>query len=509
MQDFKIYFTSDVHGKLLPVDYQTGRPRRRGLMDIAAELKKDGNTIVCDGGDALQGSALMQYYLEHRERFPLHPMAYGFRAMGLEVFTLGNHDFNFGYEVLRDYLHAVNAVCVCANVEDGREELGLRKSWIKTLENGLRIGFTGVVTDYVNLWEKPAHLAALKVTDPILAAEAALEELKGSCDVTVCIYHGGFERDLVSGRKLTESRENVACELAERLDFDILLTGHQHMSVPGVLLNGTFSVQPPNDADKYIEIQASLNPDSRRLHCEGQLKTVSTDCSEADYAALLPLENETEAWLDQEIGRLSAEITAESKLALAVHGSQLAALFNEIMLENYPADFACCSLGNEPIGLPQSVSIRAVYAAYQFANTLTVKKVTKAVLKACLERCAAYLELDENGGIYIGDTFLQPKIEHYNYDFFAGLDYAFDLRKPHGERVAWLRKLDGTELSDTDEYTLVTSDYRATGTGGYAALGACEAAFSGADNMQDLIVDFIRRQPEIQLPMNYRFQLLV
>ena len=507
MQEFKIYFTSDVHGKVLPVDYQTGKPRRRGLMDIAAELEKDSNTIVCDGGDALQGSALMQYYLEHQERFPLHPVAFGFRAMGLEVFTLGNHDFNFGYDVLRDYLREVNAVCVCANVEDRRGELGLKKTWIKTLENGLRIGFTGVVTDYVNLWEKTEHLAELKVSDPIPAAEAALKELTGKCDVTVCIYHGGYERDLVSGRKLTESRENVACELAEKLDFDILLTGHQHMAVPGVMLNGTFSVQPPNDADRYIEIKAALKNDG--LHCEGTLKTISADCSEADYAALLPLEQQTENWLDQEIGKLSEAIPAESKLALGVHGSALAALFNEIMLKNYPADFACCSLGNDPIGLPSSVSIRSVYAAYQFANTLTVKKVTKAVLKACLERCASYLELNENGEIYIGDTFLQPKIEHYNYDFFAGLDYAFDLRKPHGERVAWIRSLDGTELRDDESYTLVTSDYRATGTGGYEALGECETVFSGADNMQDLIVEYIRQQPELHVPDNYRFRLLV
>ncbi len=514
-RDFEIYYTSDTHGKILPVDYQSGKPLTRGLMDIAAAIRHSGNTIVADGGDSLQGSPLLQYYLEDRGQFPVHPAAFAFNAMGLDVYTLGNHDFNFGYEVLKEYTHAMQAVCVCANVSDRRGELKLQKTWIKTLENGLRVGFTGVVTDYVNLWEKPEHLTELTVSEPIAAAKAALAELRPHCDLCICIYHGGYERDLETGELLTESRENVACRLAEETDFDILLTGHQHMSVPGLWLGDTFTVQPPCDAGSYIHIRGARDdeavqsaPSSSALQIGSALLPVEKDCDPADYAALMSLETATESWLDETIGRLAAPILPEEKLDVALHGSCLADLFNQVMLEAVQADFACSALGNNPVGLPASVSIRSVYTAYMFANTITVKEVTRAVLKECLERCAMYLELDAEGHPYIGDTFLKPKIEHYNYDIYAGLDYAFDLTRPKGDRVVRLRKLDGTELSDTESYTLVTSDYRATGTGGYAILGACKTVYSGADNMQDMLVDYIRSHEDLTIPQNNRFAVI-
>lgn len=324
-KEFDIYYTSDTHGKILPVDYQTGGHLTRGLMDISAAIRHSGNTIVADGGDSLQGSPLLQHYLEHRDRFGVHPAAFAFNAMGLDVYTLGNHDFNFGYEVLKEYTHAMKAVCVCANVDDRRGELKLQKTWIKTLENGLRVGFTGVVTDYVNLWEKPEHLTALAVSEPIAAASAALAELRQQCDICICIYHGGYERDLESGALLTDSRENVACRLAEETDFDILLTGHQHMSVAGTVIADTFTVQPPCDAGSYIHIRGLLNRDlSPALQLDSSLVPVERDCDPADYAALMPLENAAESWLDESIGRLSEPILPEEKLAVALHGSRLA-----------------------------------------------------------------------------------------------------------------------------------------------------------------------------------------
>ena len=104
---FQIYYTSDTHGHVFPVNYASNSPENAGLLNLAAQVEKDGNTLVLDGGDALQGTPLTQYYLEHRGEWPIHPVAAAFNAMGLDYFTLGNHDFNFGYEALREYLEAM------------------------------------------------------------------------------------------------------------------------------------------------------------------------------------------------------------------------------------------------------------------------------------------------------------------------------------------------------------------------------------------------------------------
>ncbi len=511
MKKLKIYFTSDTHGRVLPVDYTTGSKKNCGLLNIAAEIDKDGDTLVLDGGDSLQGTPFVQYYLEHRSEFDIHPVAAGFNAMHLDAYTLGNHDFNFGYEAIRDYSRAMKADLVAANVEDEEGELSIKKWVIRTLSNGLRVGITGAVTDHVNVWEKKEHLTKLRVTEPIAAVSEAYEKMRDLCDVSICIYHGGYEENLENGQSLSSSTENVACRMAKTCHFDILLTGHQHMAVDGVNLYGSWSVQPPANAEQYIRLQADI-PDADdadpKKSFSSELITTGDQTDEAALAPLLILNERAEAWLNEPIGSFEEAIEPEDKLSIGLHGSKVAAFFNQVQLESADAEISCVGLANQSLGFPKEVSIRDVYAAYMFANVAVVKEITGEVLREALERCAAFLDLDENGQPYIGDTFMKPKVELYNYDVYAGLDYAFDLRQPHGQRVVRLKHLDGRDILPDEKLRLITSDYRATGTGGYEMIGKCPVVYAGADNVQDLIIDYIRSHHPVKLAENVKFAVL-
>ena len=498
-KELTIYYTSDTHGHIFPVDYASGGPEASGLLNMASVIGKDGNTLVLDGGDSLQGTPYTGYYLEHRENWPFHPVAEAFRAMGLDYFTLGNHDFNYGYQTLKEYLEASDAVCLCANVEDIRGELGIQKETVHVLENGLRIGITGVVTDFVNVWEAPCNLEGLRITDPFEAAKAACKRLKGRCDVRVCIYHGGFEKDLETGQCLSDSRENIACRLGEELDFDLLLTGHQHMAVEGVELAGTWAVQPPANAGKLLLIQGEIPGDKKRSF-RSEFLDAGTRTPAEPYARLLPLEKQVQAWLDLPVGSLKEAILPEEKLEAALRGSRLADLFNQVQLEASGADFSCTSLSNEPVGLSASVTMRGIAAAYLFSNTLTVLEVTEEVLCGCLERCASYLEL-RDGQPCISDVFLKPKIEHYNYDFYAGLSYTFDLRRPVGSRLVRLTLPDGAPLGKRT-YRLCVSNYRATGTGGYPMLRDCPVLWQGNEEVPELIKRYIQKYSPVPVVRN-------
>ena len=485
---FQIYYTSDIHGHIFPVNYASNCPENSGLLNLAAQVEKDGNTLVLDGGDSLQGTPLTQYYLEHCKKWPIHPVAAAFNAMGLDYFTLGNHDFNFGYEALRDYLQAMDGVCLCTNVEDLGGELRIRPWAVHTLANGLRVGITGVVTDFVNVWEQPQNLERIRVTDAFQAARATCAALREQCDVCVCIYHGGFEEDLATGQLLSDSGENIACKIARELDFDLLLTGHQHMVVEGVNLSGTYAVQSPANAGQFLHMVGQW--DGAKSRFQSNLIPVGGTHPAEPYQSLLPLENAVQHWLDQPIGVLSQPIPPEGKLEAALYGSQVAALFNQVQLAETGADFSCTSLGNDPVGLASPVTMRGVTAAYLFANTLVVLEVTGEVLRQTLERCAAYFTLVD-WQPQISQEFLLPKVEHYNYDFYAGLAYTFDLRRPVGSRVVRLTKLDGSPLGD-GTFRLCTSNYRATGTGGYEILRECPVLWRGGVEMPDLTARYIQ-----------------
>ncbi len=525
----RIIFTSDTHGHVFPVNYATNKHENSGLFAIAAQMEgerqKDGNTLVIDGGDSLQGTPLLAYYLGHMDEYELHPMAEGFNAMGLDYYTLGNHDFNFGYDAISDFANAMKATLICANVTDKRGELGIKKHVIRTLEDGTRVGITGAVTGFVNVWEQEKNLTELEVSDPMEALRTELSELDGKCDIKVCVYHGGFEEDLETGNKLSDTDENQACRIIREMDFDIILTGHQHMAIEGVLLDGTYGVQPPDKAMRYcvvdaenVDADAEKTGDGKNLTSGGWSVTSSLVSVKEKYADFDKIQAENkgfesmnqslQVWLDEPIGCLENEIEPEPKLEAALGGSKVASIFNQVQLELTGADFSCTSLANDPLGLKKNITVRDILGIYQFANTEEVKEVTKAVIKEALERCAEYFTLDEaTGEVRISDVFLQPKVEHYNYDYYAGLEYEFDITRPVGDRVVVLRKLDGTELSDTEKYTLVTSNYRASGTGGYECIGNSKTVRTYMEEMPDLVIDFVKRNSPVGDIINSRFKV--
>ena len=397
-----------------------------------------------------------------------------------------------------------DGVCLCANVQDLGGALPLLPETVHTLKNGLRIGITGIVTDYVNVWEQPQNLKKLRITEAFDAARAACARLRPICDICVCIYHGGFEEDLHTGAVLSGSGENLACRIARELDFDLLLTGHQHMPVESVRIGGTFAVQPPANAGRYLQVEAAVRDGGAEF--SARLLPVGGIHREQPYRRLLPLEQAAQRWLDEPVGHLEQAIPPEEKLRAALHGSAVAALFNQVQLSHTGADISCTSLGNEPAGLAASVTMRAITAAYLFSNTLVVLEITEEILRALLERCASYFTL-ENGTPRVSDAFLAPKVEHYNYDFFAGISYQFDLRQPVGRRLTRLSRLDGTPLGP-GPLRLCTSNYRATGTGGYDALRTCPVLWRGSVEMPELVAEYVRANSPVSLPCNGRMEAI-
>lgn len=506
MKSCTICFTSDTHGYLLGSQYARRTQSATGLLHCASAYEKDGNTLVLDGGDSLQGSPLIQYYMHRRCPWSRHPVAEAFNAAGYDAVTLGNHDFNYGYDALEEYLTALDAVCVCANVTDHQGRLPLHRYTIRTLENGLRVGITGIVTGHVNVWESPENLTFLTVSDPLPAARQALEEMRSQCDLTICLYHGGFERDLATGAVLEDTGENIGWQLCQELGFDLLLTAHQHMPLPGRWLHGTYTLQCAANAVHFARITASREPSGWQVQSELAAPAPSlAPAAQAAAQSLEPLEEKVQAWLDEPVGCLTEEIFPLSKLELACQGSRLADLFNQVQLDWTGADFSCAALSNDLVGLGPHVTMRDILAAYPFPNTLVVLEVTPQELKEALERCAAYYTL-ENGAPRISDCFVLPKVEHYNFEFLAGLEAVFDLRRPVGQRVVALNR-DGSPLPD-GTYTICMNNYRATGTGGYGVFRRCPVHRQYPQEMQELLADYIQRHSPVDISPQPPYRLL-
>ena len=135
---------------------------------------------------------------------------------------------------------------------------------------------------------------------------------------------------------------------------------------------------------------------------------------------------------------------------------------------------------------------RDILNAYPYTNTLTVLEITGAVLRRAMERSAEYFTRSPDGTLRVSDCFLKPKVEHYNYDYYAGVSYAYDITKPVGKRVAKLT-VNGAPVKDTDVFTACLSSYRASGTGGYDCYVGCPVVREIGTEMSDLLLDYFRQ----------------
>lgn len=491
MKNLKIYFTSDLHGYVYPTDYIDKSEKNIGLLNIINQFSKDENTLIIDAGDTIQGSPFTNY-LSHAD-FDVHPIATILNTSGYDYITLGNHDFNYGYDYLKKYLCNLNAKCLCANITDKTSELRILPYDIKTMENGLKVGLIGFTTDFINMWERSENLSNFTINDTFSSIKPHYEKIKDKVDILIGIYHGGFEHDLNSHKKLSSTKENIAYKICNELNFDLLLTGHQHMEISDFNLHGTHIVQTPPNGSKFVEVNLEYNNEIKNIN--STLKDVVLNPNKEMYNKFLPLERKVQEWLDTPVGFLDTELQPTNHLDMALNGSDLANFINHIELNESNADIACTSFVNSIKGFNKNVTVRDIMSTYMYPNTLVLLEVTRYDLKLALERCASYFDYN-NGNITISDLFLKPKVEHYNYDYFSNINYTFDITKEVGNRVTSI-VYKGKEISNEDKLTLVMNNYRASGAGGYEFYNDCKVVKEILVEMPEVIIDYFRKNKNV------------
>lgn len=480
----KIYFTSDVHGYIYPTDYRDTSFKNQGYINIINSFEKDDNTIIIDGGDTIQGSPFTTYL--SKQEFANHPLAQVLNEGAYDYYILGNHDFNYGEEYLLKFINQFKGKSLAANVLYAKKPDLIHPFSIHKLKNGLEVAILGVTTDFINIWESEKTLKNFEINNTYKAVEDIIKELPRH-DILLGVYHGGFEYDLETGKKLADTSENIAYKLSQDFPFDILLTGHQHQPIIEEKINNTYIAQTPANGEKFVEI--NLNYENEKIvDFKGELKSPQPEGHPELSLKLLAWETQVQTWLDRPIGSLDVELIPSDHLYMALNGCLLANFFNQIQLEISKADISCTSMANSLKGFNKEVTVRDVVSTYVYPNTLVVKKISGEILKKGLEKSATYFNVDDET-IKIPDDFLKPKVSHYNYDYFSNIKYVFDLSKPIGKRVTSI-KFNNKEVMPDDTFTLVMNNYRASGTGGYEFYRECETVDEILIDMSEIIINY-------------------
>lgn len=484
-KNLRLIFTSDIHGYFFPTDFISEDKKQLGLLHIASKFNKNENTLIIDGGDTLQGSPLTYYC---REVGSPEIIAKIMNEVGYDFITIGNHDFNYGYEYFKRYLQNLNAECVCENCLDD-EGNSLYPYKILIMDNGVKVGVVGCITDVVNTWEREENLVGVNVVKVFDRVKKAYDEIKDKVDISICVYHGGFECDLKNGEVFDYKDENIGGKICKELGFDILLTAHQHRGICGQYFFGTYIVQNFYGSNSFHEINISLNENTKNINSKMFLSNeIDFDYDELPFKEE---ENRIKKWMNTVVGYLNKELLAKSFLDMAINGSELADFINNVQMSFSDADISCTSFPNNVVGLPREVRIKDVILTYPFSNKLVVVEVMGSDLKKILERAAEYFEF-KNGNVNISEKFLIPKVEHYNYDYFYGIEYDIAYENKIGDRISNIR-VKGEEVEALKVYKVCTNNYRAFGTGGYDMYKNFKVVSESKEEIFEMIIKYIKR----------------
>src|SRR5438067_12739469 len=98
-----ILSTTDMHGRIFPIDYYTNKYDNVGITKVATLIKEarknDPNLLLLDSGDTIQGTPL-EYFHNKRNNAPPDPMMLAMNALHYDAMAVGNHEYNFGHKVL-------------------------------------------------------------------------------------------------------------------------------------------------------------------------------------------------------------------------------------------------------------------------------------------------------------------------------------------------------------------------------------------------------------------------
>ena len=213
-----ILHTNDTHSQIDPLpanDQYAGKGGVARRATLVKQIRKENpNTLLIDAGDVLQGTPYFNFYKGEVEYKAMS-------AIGYDVGTLGNHEFDNGVEALAAALKFANYEVVSANydVKGTALESKVKRYVVKTV-GGIRIGLFGLGVSPVALIT-PENFKGVTFIDPVVAAREVVKKLRDEerCTLVVCMSHLGYFADGQRGDSL----------VASQIDgIDFIASGHTH-----------------------------------------------------------------------------------------------------------------------------------------------------------------------------------------------------------------------------------------------------------------------------------------
>lgn len=486
-----IYHTNDVHGHL-----QGDGSSAVGIDYVAALHASTPNSLLVDAGDATQGMPVVSL---SKGASAIELM----NAAGYDAMCLGNHEFDFGQEVLLTNAEAAEFPMLSANVvlKDSGDALlagvgACGDGTTAVLEcAGRHIGVFGITTASTSHSTSPANVEGLQFEDEVESARRCIADLAAQgVDAIVALCHLGDGP--VSCRAVDLAAE---LEPEEAAMLCAIVDGHSH-TVENVEVNGVLVAQTGCNLANVGKLTLAFDADGSVSAIEELLdpETVAqaTDPAPEVAEVLAEVSAEQEALMAQMLFDTPTTLWAGwlSESAISAPTRAVETNLGDVVCDAFRAAAGAYLEGEGLESIPVvavengggireafargMVSMGNLVATFPFSNTVVLKKITPRVLRDLFEGSFSSMAgQDEQTGMLLQEAvsggFLQ----------MAGCDVVCDPNAEAGTRVQAITLEGAAEPLDlADDETpllLVSNSYVMAGGDSYAAV-------AGIDPMADL-----------------------
>ncbi len=493
-----IVATTDVHGRVLGWDDVRDVEAPGGLSRAATivstlRTQYPGQVLLVDAGDLIEGSPFATYYGKVSPTHP-SPSIDALNALNYDAATPGNHEFNFGVDLLKADAADATFQYVSANImvlstREERSDVPLFSRGVVVLRNGIRVGITGFTTPGVMVWDRANVTGRVRVEPIAQSAPAALQGLdRQGVDFKLVLIHSGLG-GASSYDTTGVGPENDAAALASLTSKpDLVVFGHTHGEVRDSVINGVHFVQPKNWAQSLSVVHVWF----RRVGGHWTVDHLRADLIPLANTAELPAyvrrfsaaHDRVRSWGSQNIG--TADPGFDGRYGRA-EDTPLLDFVNWVQRTRAGADLSATADFDVNAGLSREIHQRDVAGIYPYDNNLVAIRISGRQLKDYLEQSARYYHTYLPGHVVVN-----ADVPGENFDAVDGVDYQIDLSQPLGQRVRGLL-FHGKPVTGTDSFTLALSGYRAAGGGGYGMLKGARVVYDKGEDIRDLLVEEIRR----------------
>ena len=130
-KELTVFCINDAHGQL---------DNFSKIKQIVDKERESTNVIVVSSGDLFSGNPTVD---NHPEKG--YPMIDVMNKIGFDVAVLGNHEFDYGPEILKNRMEQSNFAWVCANVDKGTTDIPEPFEYKTITKENIKITFLGLI----------------------------------------------------------------------------------------------------------------------------------------------------------------------------------------------------------------------------------------------------------------------------------------------------------------------------------------------------------------------------